>query len=214
MFDRKIFFDLARGSPGHPGLLGPTLDQGEVEGCTAILDAFAGRPVGDVAYALATAYLETNHTMEPVREAYWLSDAAANKYFFRMYDIQGQRPKKARELGNTVPGDGVRFPGMGYPQVTGRNNYFKAKQKTGIDFISQPRLMMIAANAAKVMASGMIEGWFTGKKLADFIPRDRAATRAEFRPARKIINGLDRAADVADYAITFQNYLLTAGYSR
>lgn len=212
MLDRKIFFAQAKGTAAKPGLLGPTLDQGEVDGCDRILDAFDGQPIGDVAYALGTAYLETNHTMEPVREAYWLSDAAANKYFFRMYDIQGQRPKKARELGNLTPGDGVKYPGMGYPQVTGKTNYAKAKAKTGIDFIASPRLMLQPGPAARVMRSGMVEGWFTGRKLADYIPRDRPATLAEFKPARRIINSTDRAGDVARYAFGFQGYLLAAGY--
>ncbi len=209
MFDRARFFANAK-----TGLLGPSLDQGEVDGCDAILDAFDGQPLAFTAYALATAYLETNHTMQPVREAYWLSDAAANKYFFRMYDIGGQRPKKARELGNLTPGDGVKYPGMGYPQVTGKANYVKAKAKTGLDFVSQPRLMMLPKNAARVMASGMIEGWFTGKKLADYLPRDRPATRKELTPARRVINGTDRAADVAGYAGHFQHYLVSAGYGK
>lgn len=209
MFDRAAFFRNAR-----TGLLGPVLDQGEVEGCDAILDAFDGSPLADVAYALATGYLETAHTMQPVREAYWLSDAAANKYFFRMYDIEGQRPKKARELGNLSPGDGVKYPGMGYPQVTGKANYAKAKAKTGINFVSKPRLMMVPANAARVMRSGMAEGWFTGRKLADTLPRSGPATREQFRKSRPIINGMDRAADVADYAVKFQNYLAAAGYGK
>lgn len=214
MLDRKIFFAQAKGTPGKPGLLGPTLDQGEVDGCDRILDAFDGQPIAFVAYALATAYLETNHTMLPVREAYWLSDSAANKYFFRMYDINGQRPKKARELGNLSPGDGVKYCGRGYPQVTGKTNYAKAKAKTGLDFIGNPGLMLTPGPAARVMASGMIEGWFTGKKLADYLRGDRTATLAEFKPARRIINGTDRAGDVAGYAVKFQAYLTAAGYRR
>lgn len=212
MLDRKIFFAQAKGTAARPGLLGPTLDQGEVDGCDRILDAFDGQPIAFVAYALATAYLETNHTMEPVREAYWLSDTAANKYFFRMYDINGQRPAKARELGNLTPGDGVKYCGMGYPQVTGKANYAKAKAKTGIDFIANPRLMLQPGPAARAMLSGMVEGWFTTRKLGDHLPRDRRATAAEFKPARRVINGMDRAADVARYAVGFQSYLTAAGY--
>jgi putative chitinase len=36
-----------------------------------------------------------------------------------MYDIEGDRPWKALELGNTHPGDGVLFHGRGYVQLTG-----------------------------------------------------------------------------------------------
>jgi putative chitinase len=201
------FFAVARA-----GLLGPTLDDGEVRGCNAIVAAFEGHPVGDVAYALATAYLETAHTMQPVKEANWLSEKAANRYFFRQYDIEGLRPAKARELGNIHPGDGVKFPGRGYPQVTGRNNYQKAQDIFGVPFVEQPELMMVSENAAKVMEHFMEHGLFTGKKLADYIPRTGTATRAQFVPARRIINGTDRAGDVADYAVAFQSYLLQGEY--
>jgi predicted chitinase len=36
-----------------------------------------------------------------------------------MYDINGRRPAKALKLGNVNPGDGVRFHGRGYVQLTG-----------------------------------------------------------------------------------------------
>ena len=46
---------------------------------------------------------------------------------------------------------------------------------------------------------GMINGRFTGKKLADHFN----ATVTDWTGARKIINGSDRAADIADYAKSF-----------
>lgn len=201
------FFAAARS-----GLLGPTLDSGEVSGCNAIIAAFDGLPIADVAYALATAYLETAHSMQPVKEANWLSEKAANRYFFRMYDIEGDRPKKAKELGNTSPGDGVKYPGMGYPQVTGKSNYQKAQDIFGIPFVEQPELMMQSANAAKVMAHFMVKGLFTGHKLSDYLPQTGPATKQQFYPARRIINGLDRASDVAEYALKFQSYLQAGEY--
>jgi putative chitinase len=82
MVDRGIFFARARAGK----LLGPTLTQSEVDGCTAILDAMMGAPLAYVAYALATAYLETAHTMQPIEEF------GGPAYFFRMYDKGGNRP--------------------------------------------------------------------------------------------------------------------------
>lgn len=206
-FSPRIFFDHIRS-----GILGPELDAGEVSGCNAILAAFAGFPIADAAYALGTAYLETAHSMQPVREANWLSPAAADRYFFRMYDINGARPNVAKRLGNIHPGDGVKYPGMGFPQVTGLGNYQKAQDVFAIPFVAQPRLMMIAENAAKVMAHFMKFGLFTGKKLADYLPRTGPATFEQFKPCRRVINGLDRAADVAGYAVQFQTGLQAAGW--
>lgn len=44
-------------------------------------------------------------------------------------------------LGNTQDGDGFKFRGRGYIQVTGRNNYQKCSDMTGEDFINNPDLM-------------------------------------------------------------------------
>lgn len=43
-----------------------------------------------------------------------------------------------RDLGNTRPGDGRRFKGRGYIQVTGRVNYAAVGRALGHDFISHP----------------------------------------------------------------------------
>jgi putative chitinase len=200
-FSPRIFFDRVRA-----GILGPTLDAGEVAGCEAIIAAFAGSPIADVAYALGTAFLETGGTMQPIMER------GGPKYFHRMYDIQGDRPKKARELGNLSPGDGVKYPGRGYPQTTGKRNYALAEKVFGIPFVSNPDLMMVSENAAKVMAHFMKGGLFTGKKLADFLPRTGPANLAQFKKSRPIINGTDRAADVAAFAMQFQTALQAGGY--
>src|SRR6478609_7443873 len=39
--------------------------------------------------------------------------------------------------GNEASGDGYRFRGRGYVQSTGRNNYQKLKETTGVDFINK-----------------------------------------------------------------------------
>lgn len=199
-------------------LLGPTLSEDEVSGCTAIAQACAQAawPVSWSAYAFGTAYLETAATMKPVKEANWLSGQAANRYFFRMYDIQGARPAKARELGNIHPGDGAKYCGRGYPQMTGRSNYDKADAKlhalgilpVGESLVDNPDLAMRPDIAAAIMVYGMAEGWFTGKKLADYLPNAGPATAKQFTPARRIINGMDRAGDVAAHALHFQSALI------
>ena len=61
-FDKAPFYALLR-----KGLLGPTIEPGELQGCEAILAAMDGTPLSHCAYALATAYHETARTMQPVR---------------------------------------------------------------------------------------------------------------------------------------------------
>src|SRR5262245_52855014 len=73
MIDRKLFFDGVRAR-----LFSGRLSQGQVDGMNAILAGFEKRyPNGDkrwLAYCLATAKWETAGTMQPVREAFWLSE--------------------------------------------------------------------------------------------------------------------------------------------
>ena len=63
--------------------------------------------------------------------------------YFQMYDPQ-YAPRKAAALGNTEPGDGYKYRGRGYLQITGRYNYEQAsKQMPGgfTDFIESPDLV-------------------------------------------------------------------------
>ncbi|MGX7926445.1 hypothetical protein ACWPMX_07715 [Tsuneonella sp. HG094] len=193
------FFDTMR----EGRILGPTLSADEVSGCEAIIAACRGWPLSWTAYALATAYHETAGTMQPIKE----HGGAA--YFRRMYDPQGARPQVARRLGNTVEGDGVKFAGRGYVQLTGRANYARAQDKLGAPFVSDPDLAMQPGHAAAIMREGMRDGWFTGKSLKTYLPESGKATHAQFKDARRIINGTDRAADIATYAVEFQKGLTT-----
>lgn len=198
------FFDKVRAS-----VLAPKLEPAEVAGCEAILAACAGLPVAFVAYALATAYHETAHTMRPVREN------GGPAYFRRMYDIQGDRPDVARRLGNLQPGDGALFCGRGYPQLTGRANYARADRELGLggDLVAHPDRALDPAIAADIMRRGMEEGWFTGRSFKSQLPAAGSATEDQFVAARRIINGQDRAGLIAGYAIQFQNALLLGGWS-
>lgn len=200
-------------------MLGPTITEKEFQGCENTIIAFglAGSPVSYCAYGLATKYLETNGSMEPVREAYWLSLAQAQAWARRMYDIQGQRPSKARELGNLSPGDGAKFMGRGDVQLTGKTNYVKATKKLralgyDVDLVAHPDAAMEPEIAAVIMVHGMLEGWFTGRKLSDDLPATGAATFKQFEDSRDIINGRDKDDVIARHAIDFQTALLRGGY--
>lgn len=196
------FFDVLR-----RGLLGPTLSEDEVKGCNAVLEAMAGAGLSWAAYALATAYHETASTMLPIREY------GGPTYFTRMYDVTGARPQMAIANGNTCAGDGPRYCGRGYVQLTWKNNYKRAGDKLGIDCVNNPDLAMQPDNAAKIMRQGMEHGWFTGKGFADYLPFKGEATKSQFVLARRIINGTDRAAQIADHALAFQTALQAGGWA-
>jgi putative chitinase len=202
--DYGLFYEFLRGNK----MLGPKIINSEFKGCDAIIKACAnaGWPISWTAYALATAYHETAHTMQPIPEK------GGNAYFKRMYDIQGNRPAKARELGNLTPGDGVKYHGRGYVQLTGRRNYQIAGQRLGVDLVNHPEKALEAEIAARIMIHGMVEGWFTSRKLPDDLPPKGPALLRQFVLSRDIINGTDKDDEIAAYANDFQTGLQLGGY--
>jgi len=70
-YNKTDFFNATRGNRAEPGIMGPTLDGNEVAGAEVIIDAMKGLPVSWVAYALATAWHETAHTMLPRPQWQW-----------------------------------------------------------------------------------------------------------------------------------------------
>ena len=68
-----------------------------------------------------------------------------------------------------------------------------------VDLVRSPDLALRPDTSAAILVFGMTEGWFTGRKLADFF----AGTRSDWVDARTIINGHDRAALIAGFALHF-----------
>src|SRR4029453_9125131 len=161
VFNRKKFFD------GYRSRFG-ALTQDIVDAVEFLLsqiekDARFGETEVDrrqIAYCLATFKWETAHSLKPIDE---FGSAA---YFNKRY---GPQTKVGQVLGNTKEGDGALFHGRGYVQLTGRRNYAKAKTLTGVDLVADPDRAKDPALAYQIAIQGMIDGWFTGKKLSNFI---------------------------------------------
>lgn len=57
-----------------------------------------------------------------------------------------------KDLGNTQPGDGVKFKGRGLIQVTGRANYTAVMMALDLDCLEHPELLETPENATRVSA--------------------------------------------------------------
>lgn len=174
---RKAFFDAIRVGI-HTGSL--TADQ--VASYEAILDAAAAFPVTDprhLAYILATARGEAGSAMRSVRE------------FGR---------GRGKAYGTPDPATGNAYYGRGFVQLTWAVNYRNLGKRLGLPLYEQPDLALDPVVAAKIIVTGMMEGIFTGKRLEDFIN----GKAADYRNARRIINGMDRADEFADFARRYE----------
>jgi hypothetical protein len=134
------------------------------------------------AYVLATAYHESAHTMKPVREMGGEAYLRSKPYY--------------------------PFVGRGYVQITWKANYEKASKKLGVDFVKRPDLLMNPSYAARILVIGMQEGWFTGKKLSDYI----TLRKSGYIGARRIVNGTDRSTLIAGHAKAYDALLRASGY--
>lgn len=76
--------------------------------------------------------------------------------FERVYGLGN--PHKARELGNTEPGDGFKYRGGGILQTTGRANYARMGVKCNVDFEGHPELVLSAEHALKPALAEWSEG--------------------------------------------------------
>jgi len=63
-----------------------------------------------------------------------------SKDYFLNYDPT-HNPRKAKILGNTKAGDGEKFKGRGYLQLTGRDNYMRAGKALGLPLEAKPELV-------------------------------------------------------------------------
>lgn len=150
-----------------------------------------------IAYTLATVLRECGPNLKPIREFARKDDPA-----FRRYEAG----ELGKALGNIQPGDGMLFCGRGYCQLTGRANYARFQRLIGEPLVSQPGLALEPERAYRILSIGMRGGHFTGRKLADYI----TAGKCDYVNARRIVNGLDHAQEIADNAMVFEAALQAA----
>lgn len=101
-----------------------------------------------------------------------------------------------KDLGNTSPGDGVKYAGRGYIQLTGKVNYERWAKKLGIDLVGNPDLAAQPKYALPILVISMRDGLTTGRKLSTYI----SPGKIDWINARRVVNALDKAELIAGYA--------------
>lgn len=182
--NRNFFFFQVKKS-----LFAGSLTASQLSGLTAILDEWeANHSQQDdrwLAYMFATGHLETGRKMQGVEEI--------GKGKGRPYGSKIKHNGKQYNMPDKI------YYGRGLVQLTWYENYEKAGKLIGKDLLNNPELALETSISVKIMFLGMINGWFTGAKLSRFFNE----TTEDWKNARKIINGLDKADLIADFARSY-----------
>lgn len=200
----QAFFDSVRDS-----LFKGSLKQGQVDGLLDILKYSEMLPIRHRAYILATAYHETGLNMSPNVENlnYTSADRIRAVWPSRFSSVSAAAPyvRNPKALANKVYGgrmgnrpgtdDGWNYCGRGQVHLTGRDNYIKAGKALGLDLVGSPDLALRRDVSARILVEGMVQGWFTGKRLTDYY---------EYKDMRRVVNGTDQADKIAGYAGKFE----------
>jgi hypothetical protein len=162
----------------------------QIKGIDLLIDEWERRDdvnLQQFAYILATTYHETAFTMQPIKERGGQKYLQSKKYY--------------------------PYFGRGYVQLTWETNYKKVSKKYGVDFMSNPDLALDPKYAVPILFDGMKEGWFTKYSLDSTIDNvddpDEKEVK-EYVKARRIVNGTDKAHEIASYALKFEKALYKA----
>lgn len=178
VIDRKHFYDYVR---SH--LFRGAMAQSQVDGMSVILKYWESNPAeyNDLrwlAYILATDFHETAQTMQPIPE---------------------YGHGRGYAYGRPDPATGQVYYGRGLVQLTWKENYEKFGQLLHLDLLRHPDLALELGPATEIIFYGMINGSFTGRKLADYFN----SQTCDWVHARQIVNGMDRAELIAGYGRQF-----------
>jgi hypothetical protein len=206
MINRKHFYATVR-----PLLFGGKISYSQVEGMDAILNEWEAQRLTDLrclAYIFGTVYHETDETMQPIEE---IGRGKGKDY--------GKKLKYGSGPGKRVPYvlPDLIFFGRGHTQNTWYETYERLTRAArvhgkGWDFLNNPELLLQMEPSIWATFFGMRTGLYTGKKLSDYFGdkpfKPKPGDPNEWRQARRIINGMDRAEDIAAYSLKFHAALI------
>lgn len=120
------------------------------------------------------------HINSPLRQAAFIAQIAHESGELRYVEeiASGIAYEHRKDLGNTQPGDGMKFKGRGLIQITGRNNYLECGKALGVDLITNPELLETNDMACRSAA------WFWASRGLNDL-----SDRGDFERITKRING-------------------------
>jgi putative chitinase len=156
--------------------------------------------------------LEEDPDIVDIRWAAYMLATIKHECADRWRPIEEFGKGKGRPYGAPVTvadADGTQFTntyyGRGFVQLTWKFNYDRLGRALGVGnaLILHPEHALEPTTAYKIMSYGMRQGFFTTKKLSDYIHDDSC----DYLQSRRIINGLDQAERIQEYAQKLETIL-------
>lgn len=127
--------------------------------------------------ALATVRVEVEKIFLPIEEY-----ASGEAYEWRI------------DLGNTIKGDGVKYKGRGYIQLTGRSNYTKYGKDLNIDLVNHPELALDPKISARILVK-----YFKDHNIPHYCGLQ------DWKKVRELVNGGDN--NLTEFLDVIEQYL-------
>lgn len=145
------------------------------------------------------AAMQEYHINNLERQAAFIAQIAHESGELRYVEeiASGTAYEGRKDLGNTIPGDGMRYKGRGLIQITGRNNYAECGKALGVDLITNPELLETNEMACRSAA------WFWASRGLNDL-----ADKGDFERITKRINGgLNGQKDRLAYFVKAKSFI-------
>lgn len=153
-------------------------------------------------FEVLLAFVEGDDDWSDIRQLANFLAQIMHETAFTFKPIAEKRDRKGTDLYNRQA-KYWNWKGRGYIQLTWEDNYKKFEEILNQPLTTDPDIALRPSVAYEIAKIGMQEGIFTGKKLSDYINE----SKCEYKNARKIVNWLDKAEEIAGYSRKIESVL-------
>lgn len=122
------------------------------------------------------------------------------------YKIANRMYANINGNGDEASGDGWKYRGRGYAQLTGKANYERLGDDLGVDLVEDPDAAFDEDLSARILVLGLKNGRFTQQgNLKTYLSK----SKEDYLGARNLVNGRgDKADEIAQIAQSYETILL------
>jgi len=156
-----------------------------------------------ISYMCATAYHETGRRMAPTRETIYRKsqEGRTDAQITRILAKHFRKRKKNRYWVKDRK-TGKPYWGRGAVQITHKSNYRRLGKALGVDLVNHPEKALEYNVAYRILSLGMRDGMFCGGRYK--LSLISTGTLAQYRKARRLVNGTDKARTIAMIAERYE----------